>query len=104
MADTRREYYERHLNEHDIPPRMWDVILRYLIERDPPGHFLTAVLMNDLKEAVARGDDENLARLANYVRFFYNHAPAMCWGSEKKVTDWLNRVDEMDEMAAPEDE
>jgi len=54
------------------------------------GHFLTAVLANDLAGAVGRADIENGAALPGYARFLYNYAPTGCWGSYDKVSEWTS--------------
>ena len=72
-----------------IPERMMGGIRRYIDEQIPPGHFLTAVLCNDLKEACGRADDENMRNLPAYVAYLYNEVPANCWGSEDAVNKWL---------------
>ena len=72
-----------------LPKISADSLRAYVEERRPVGHFLRAVLSNDLAEAVARGDEENLEALVVYVRWLYNYAPADCWGSPKKVSAWL---------------
>jgi len=74
-----------------IPKRMMGSIDRYINQKIKPGDFLTAVISNDLKEAVGRADDENMRNLPAYVAFFYNHAPASCWGSKEKMKLWLKR-------------
>lgn len=76
-----REFY--------VPSGTLDAALRYLHEHIPPGDFLRAVICNDLKEAVARADDENLSNLPAIVAFFYNEAPTICWGSMQRMNDWL---------------
>ena len=73
-----------------LPSRMWGGVDRYLTHGIPPGHFLTAILENDLKEACARADDENVLLLHNYVRFFYNCVPGGCWGSPEAVSKWTD--------------
>lgn len=74
-----------------IPERVMGAIQRYIEEGCPPGHFLTAVICNDLQEACGRADDENLANLPAYVSYFYNKAPASCWGSPQKMAAWIER-------------
>lgn len=64
-------------------------LIRYVEERVPTGGFLEAVLCNDLKEAFGRADLENRRNLGAIVYWLYNSAPADCWGSPKKVRDWL---------------
>lgn len=72
-----------------IPKHMMEKIREYIFEHHPVGHFLTAVICNDLKDAVGKADDENLPNLAAYVGFFYNEAPGTCWGSKEKMDQWL---------------
>lgn len=72
-----------------IRPDMIDAILRYIDDRIEPGGFLTAVICNDLREAVGRADDGNLANLPAFVAYFYNEAPSNCWGSKEKMDAWL---------------
>lgn len=74
-----------------IPEHCRDGLDAYLGEGRPVGHFLTAVLSNDLAAAAGRADDENRPRLADYVRFLYSYAPAGSWGSPKAVKDWIAR-------------
>lgn len=73
----------------DIPPDMCGGITRYIERGIPPGHFLTAVICNDLKQACARADETNRFLLFEYVKFFYNHAPAECWGSDVRFDQWV---------------
>ena len=54
-----------------------------------PGDFLSAVIRNDLKEAVARADSENLRNLPAFVAYFYNEVPAICWGSSEAMDQWI---------------
>ena len=72
-----------------IPARMIGGIERYIHEHIQPGDFLSAIITNDLAEAVGRADDENLHNLPAYVAYFYNEAPSTCWGSPNKMRDWL---------------
>lgn len=74
-----------------IPEYMIGGLRRYIEQGIEPGSFLSAVLANDLKEAVGRTDDVNRNRLGDYVMFFYNYAPGDCWGSDEKFQAWLKR-------------
>lgn len=53
-----------------------------------PGHFLQAVLRNDLADAIVRADEENLKRLPEIVRWLHNEAPTRCHGEPMTVTRW----------------
>ena len=77
-----------------IPQRMIEPIKRYILQHQKPGDFLMAVLQNDLKNAVGRADDENIDQLPAYIALLYNEAPSQCWGSKKKVIEWLNKEDQ----------
>jgi hypothetical protein len=72
-----------------IPERMQEALKRYVIERLRPGDFLTAVIMNDLRNAVGYADDDNLPLLPLYVRWFHNIAPSRCHGSPAAFVAWL---------------
>ena len=76
------------LKGYHIPFYMYDGLIFWILYGELPGDFLTAVLKNDLKEAIARADDINRDRLRNYVQFLYNEAPNQCWGSPEKVKAW----------------
>jgi len=73
-----------------IPRRMMEGLRRYIEGHCPVGDFLTAVLENNLSEAVGRADDENASNLAAYIGYLYNEAPSQCWGSPEKVSAWLS--------------
>lgn len=77
-----------------IPDRMMGAIQRYIDRGINPGDFLTAVIDNNLKEAVSRADDENLENLPAFVAYFYNEAPGGCWGSPENRRAWLRRFQE----------
>ena len=76
--------------EYTIPDHMMDAINRYVQNHIEPGGFLTAVICNDLVEAVGRADDLNMTLLPAYVNYFYNEAPGACWGSPERMERWLN--------------
>ena len=75
--------------KYDIPDYMQDGLRRYIEKGVPPGHFLTAVLSNNLRETFARADDVNRHRVWNYLKYLYNGAPAGCWGTPDKVNQWI---------------
>jgi hypothetical protein len=72
-----------------IPDSMIGGLRRWIENGTEPGHFLTAVLLNDLRGAVERADDTNIHRLADYVKFLHNYAPSGCWGSMDNYLRWL---------------
>ena len=74
---------------YNIPDYTREAIDAYVQHRIPVGGFLTAVLTNNLFEAFARADDNNIAAMFDIVRYIYNETPAVCWGSTEAVTKWL---------------
>ena len=78
-----------------IPEHCRSGLLDYLRYGQPPGHFLRAVLSNDLKEACARADDENQRALYDYIYLLCNYASAAAWGSPEKVEQWIARGEEL---------
>lgn len=72
-----------------LPDYMRGGMRRYMEQRIPPGHFLTAVLSNDLMEACRRADDVNRYRLFDYCSWLYSYAPVGSFGSAENVRHWL---------------
>ena len=81
----------RDINYDRLPDDLREGMQRYIDDGYIPGHFLTAVLENDLSEAVGRADPLNLILLPAIVQWVYNEAPADCWGSRQKVLAWHDR-------------
>lgn len=67
---------------------------RYAADGVPTGDFLRAVLSNDLKGAIGRADEQNLADLFEIVDYVYNDMPMACQGSPEKVEAWLRAREE----------
>lgn len=61
----------------------------YAVFGVPTGGFLSAVLSNDLREAIARADEHNIMTLRQIVTYIYMKLPGPCWGSEARVDAWL---------------
>jgi len=74
-----------------IPEYMRDGIAMYIKYGVDPGSFLTAVICNDLKNAVGQADEINLKNIPAYVNYFYNHAPIDCWGSKAAMNGWIGK-------------
>jgi len=72
-----------------VPEHLRGGLQRYIEQGIKPGDFLTAVLENDLMEAMGRGDLASLAGLFGLCGWLYNEAPAACHGSEAKVRKWI---------------
>lgn len=74
-----------------IPRDTQYALTEYVTQGQPVGHFLTAVLENNLKEAFAHADDANSAALKEIVMWIYNVAPGNCQGSPGRVNDWYDQ-------------
>lgn len=84
-----RASWEAAMTRRGVPAHLRGGIARYLVDRHPFGHFLTAVFENNLMEAMGRADNESRAGLFNLCQFIYNDAPSPCHGSREKVAKWL---------------
>lgn len=89
MCD-QRPVIEDH-NDPLVPTKFREAAERYIYDRIKPGHFLTAVLENDLKEAVTRADEDTLKVIRNIVWYVYNCLPGKSWGSPEIVKAWLEK-------------
>ena len=72
-----------------IPDHMIGGLRRYIENGIKPGSFLSAVLSNNLRDAVEYADDTNYRRIPDYIQFLYNYAPAGSWGSVKNFYSWM---------------
>jgi len=72
-----------------LPPNLRPDLVRYILTGSPVGHFLTALIANDLMEATARADDTTMKNLRTLCQFLYNFAPGSCHGSEDKMKAWM---------------
>jgi len=89
LVSTQSEEQVRRGVDQLVPPGMRETVLDYVLYGIPPGHFLRAVITNDLREAVGRADHDNRSRLVDYVVFFTNYTPSKCWGSVDRYNDWV---------------
>lgn len=80
-------------DEYDIPDNMRPALLAWVNDGIRPGSFLTAVLENNLMEAVGRADSKNALHLKDYAAFIYNAVPSGCHGSAQKVDAWELRFE-----------
>ena len=77
------EYYDA------IPKRITEALERYEHGGVLPGHFMQAVLSNNLFYAVSMADDRNYPILKQIVHYVYNEMPGNCWGSRDVVNTWV---------------
>ncbi len=89
--DELRNFLGRRLDKHiDIlPEHMRDTVYRYVLDRVEPGSFLTAVLENDLRGAVAKADHINQQHIVQWAQFCMWALPMACHGSPANVSAWL---------------
>jgi hypothetical protein len=87
--DVEQEYYSR-LEKTDVPRHLHGGLVRYVVHGLQPGHFLTAVLNNDLAESIKRADEDSAAGLVSLVRFLVNEFPYQAWGNTDRVENWLS--------------
>lgn len=72
----------------NIPKATIAAIRKHADDGYDVGHFVTAVLENNLKEAINRADDSNIKCLRDIVRYCYWEITSICWGSPEKVAAW----------------
>lgn len=72
-----------------IPQITKEAIGGYVEKGVAPGHFVTKVLENDLFGAIGHADATNLKHISDIVKYVYCQTPSGCWGSKKKVDEWL---------------
>jgi len=75
-------------NWKQVPEHIRSGIKLYLTKGVMPGHFLQAVICNQLKESFMYADDENIYHMWDIVNFFYNEVPLLAWGSRKNMIQW----------------
>lgn len=71
-----------------LPGYMVAVVVGYIENGQPVGHFLSALFSNDLRGTFERADEANRRSIEMYLRFLYNYAPAGCWGSRDRFDRW----------------
>jgi hypothetical protein len=76
-----------------MPSWVLPTLERYIEQRICGGWFITAVLENNLFNAVGSADEASLKGLKGIVTLIYCHVPQKCWGSKEKVKNWLNGVE-----------
>lgn len=72
-----------------LPESLRAGVQRYIEHGIAPGGFLTAVIRNDLRDAIGRADDTLLPLLPEIVRWFHWEAPGLCWGSRENMHGWM---------------
>lgn len=65
-----------------------EAFVRYVVHGVVPGHFLQAVIANDLFDAVCRADVTSSGILTALVRLVHNEFPTPAHGSRKAIVEW----------------
>jgi hypothetical protein len=73
----------------ELPESLRDGAKNWIEHGIEPGHFLSAVIQNNLVESFKRADNENVNRMLEIVYWWYNEAPSNCWGSKEKFDKWI---------------
>ena len=76
-------------NFERLPAHMQAGAERYIMRGVPPGHFLTAILCNDLAEAFNRADLDNQKAMKDWTMWLYNDIPTSAHGSPEAVKEWI---------------
>lgn len=86
---TEGASFNKSYSGQSVPEHIRGGLCRYINEGVPAGDFLTAVLSNDLREALGRADDINRAMLFATVSWLHCEAPSRCWGNPDRVKLWV---------------
>lgn len=73
-----------------LPEHMREVARLYIEEGVMPGHFLVAVLENNLTSAFGNADEVNRLCMWEWCLWLHNEIPMPAWGSANKVLAWCN--------------
>jgi hypothetical protein len=85
--------YDRSSSEYrQIPTHLLNKLDAYATAGVSLGHFLTAIVENDLNKAFAHADGDNIHHIAALTKYVYNQLPNDCWGSASIVTAHRNRI------------
>ncbi|MES2634070.1 MAG: hypothetical protein V4669_13935 [Pseudomonadota bacterium] len=77
-----------HIDYATIPQAVREALDRHAEEHAPTGDFTTAVLRNDLMQAISRADADSLRALPSICAYVMIYLPGGCHGSREKVAAW----------------
>lgn len=83
------EQARQHAEYSRIPEHILQGVYGYVEHRQAPGHFLQAVLANDLFESIGRADKDCAATLRELVVFIHMEVRTDCYGDRQKLSAWL---------------
>lgn len=93
MTHSMTKYYRQVIGVNTGNETLDETIYNYLVHGIPPGSFTTAVLENNLYEAICRADHVNKENIVEIVKEIGMHMPLLAWGSPDKVKLWLKDED-----------
>lgn len=73
-----------------VPEHMRSGFVRYIAYGSSAnnGHFLQALINNDLMATFTRADEVNQRSMKDWVTFLYNYAPSGCYGRPGAYDEW----------------
>ena len=74
--------------QYDIPPAIKRAIDLHEQEGRTCGSFVTALLQNDLREAVGRADRYSMDAMKEIMQYLDWEIQGRCWGSPSAVKEW----------------
>jgi hypothetical protein len=77
------------LDYSKLPEKFQDGMQNYIEKGYPPGHFLSAVIQNDLSKAIGYADPESLTMIPTLCEWIFNRAPSKSWGSRIAMEKWV---------------
>jgi len=72
-----------------MPEATLECIKAFVFDGTMPGGFVLALLTNNLRDAIGKGDPGNLEALKASVLFCHWEIPGNCWGSVAAVERWM---------------
>ena len=72
-------------NPQFCPPNIVESLERFRDDGVPTGDFLTAVLENDLMEAILRADHDNMLALPHICAWVYEYLPRNIYGCRELI-------------------
>lgn len=95
MSDRALEGHEwgdALLDEYEVPSHLRPGLERYIKDGIRPGGFLSAIIANDLREAVLRAATvATFESILGIVKFLCFECPDPSHGSPEKFEAWINR-------------
>lgn len=87
---AQEKEYRRAMKQRKIPAHMYESVIRFVMAGNAPDKhsFLYAVLSNDLINAFALADVENLDAMRGWALLLWVDLPHNCYGSPEKVEAW----------------